>query len=457
MRSGVSTPANEIFRIFERYLPSRTGRCALQFHVVSEDKVRIDEEGNLFVELMVVIYDSADSESPQDIKQQEIYLGHFEQYPLERWFAYIEGHLRALPALVREFGSEVETLMPMDFFLYSRVLNDETLQTADDFAHLMSDPERIRAWKKERIREEWREMLEPCNLGEYVDEVRAMGRAALRLDLQRIENNAEDEGEDESDFPIGESRVGGDPDLPPEFAWPMIEDYPLTFVAQINLEEVALFETMNELPRKGLLSFFYAPLPPGDTPSNPVRVFHFLDIQNLERRHIPKDGERLTEYGIEFAAEHLFPSVESYFCYHSLLPEERVDEFYKSLAAGNAGPDPVPFNSLSYAITCMNDVYDHEGPTHRLLGHPDSIQGDPYLDIEMDQRPGRWDDWAEGTPEAYKIRKNALRWRLLLQIDAYQDDELLLNQDGGYFYFFIPAEALAKHDWTQVRGMLQCH
>lgn len=47
--------------------------------------------------------------------------------------------------------------------------------------------------------------------------------------------------------------------------------------------------------------------------------------------------------------------------------------------------------------------------------------------------------------------------QLLLQIDAQEANELLLNQDGGFFFFFIPADALAKHDWTRAWGVLQCH
>jgi uncharacterized protein YwqG len=138
---------------------------------------------------------------------------------------------------------------------------------------------------------------------------------------------------------VGRSRLGGDPDLPPTLAWPQIQGEPLVFVAQLDLAELARYEAATELPRAGLLSFFYAPIPPdGYELEHPVAVLHLRDRD-----------------------------------------------------------------------------------------------------------------------EALALREQALRWRLLLQIDAYQDDELLLNQDGGFFYFWIPGDALAVHDWSRVQGSLQCH
>ncbi|MCY1006916.1 DUF1963 domain-containing protein [Nannocystis pusilla] len=128
-----------------------------------------------------------------------------------------------------------------------------------------------------------------------------------------------------------------------------------------------------------------------------------------------------------------------------------------SSASAGRGGELVPFNPLEYFIAESGELDDHERPYHRLLGHPASIQGDPYLDVEIDTRPQGWDGWDDGSPEALAIRRRALRWRLLLQIDATERDELLLNQDGGFFYFWIPADALAVHDWSQARGALQCH
>nr|WP_276604885.1 DUF1963 domain-containing protein [Nannocystis sp. RBIL2] len=301
-----------------------------------------------------------------------------------------------------------------------------------------------------------------------------MARPSIRLHLSRSEELDEDEDEDDdadvdeddgdeddgddaevTDDP-GQTRLGGAPDLPPDLPWPEVDGVKLTFVAQFDLAELAGRAAARELPAHGLLSFFYAPIPPDGVRGHPVRVLHFTDLDALACRPVPPGVERLSAYDIDVADERLYPCVDSYFFYESLLPEARVLEVHRQRQQGKGG-ELIPFNPLECFIADSGELDDYERPYHRLLGHPASIQGDPYLDVEIDTRPQGWDGWDDGSPEALAIRRRSLRWRLLLQIDAQQDGELLLNQDGGFFYFWIPADALAVHDWSQARGALQCH
>jgi len=58
---------------------------------------------------------------------------------------------------------------------------------------------------------------------------------------------------------VGQSKVGGRPDLPAGFEWPHEEDdddAPLGFVAQIDLAEVAPHDLDHALPERGMLWFF---------------------------------------------------------------------------------------------------------------------------------------------------------------------------------------------------------
>ena len=62
------------------------------------------------------------------------------------------------------------------------------------------------------------------------------------------------------------SKWWGDPDMPENMQYPTIEvtedgetfDYPLTFVCQINCEDLAALDPENKLPHEGMLYFFAA-------------------------------------------------------------------------------------------------------------------------------------------------------------------------------------------------------
>ncbi len=65
---------------------------------------------------------------------------------------------------------------------------------------------------------------------------------------------------DDESLPVGGSKFGGCPDVPSDFEWPFWEEYngsyPLSFLCQINLADVAAYEIDNLLPKTGTLSFF---------------------------------------------------------------------------------------------------------------------------------------------------------------------------------------------------------
>ena len=54
------------------------------------------------------------------------------------------------------------------------------------------------------------------------------------------------------------SKWWGDPDMPEAMEYPMTEDYPLTFVCQINCEDIAALDPEGKLPHEGMLYFFAA-------------------------------------------------------------------------------------------------------------------------------------------------------------------------------------------------------
>lgn len=79
---------------------------------------------------------------------------------------------------------------------------------------------------------------------------------AIRLNLQKTER-----------ILFCGSKWWGDPDMPENMQYPTIEavdedgekmDYPLTFICQINCEDIAPFDKEGKLPHEGMLYFFGA-------------------------------------------------------------------------------------------------------------------------------------------------------------------------------------------------------
>ena len=60
------------------------------------------------------------------------------------------------------------------------------------------------------------------------------------------------------------SKWWGDPDMPPEMEYPMVadtedgEEYPMTFLCQINCEDLYEYDKEGRLPHEGMLYFFAA-------------------------------------------------------------------------------------------------------------------------------------------------------------------------------------------------------
>ena len=101
----------------------------------------------------------------------------------------------------------------------------------------------------------------------------------------------------DSAIPVGASKRGGVPDLPPDFAWPPASACPAVyegdtadvtelagFLAQINLAEIAGTQATRDLPKAGLLSFF-AYL---DDNFAAGKVAYFPDASALRRAKPPR-------------------------------------------------------------------------------------------------------------------------------------------------------------------------
>lgn len=100
-------------------------------------------------------------------------------------------------------------------------------------------------------------------------------------------------------IPLGQSRYGGPiADLPPDFIYP--ED--MTFVAQLDLKQIALYDKTGMLPKTGQLIFF------ADITENRGNVF-YADVDNSELVRVVKDHEDNFYDGV--LIERVFTSTEN--------------------------------------------------------------------------------------------------------------------------------------------------
>ncbi len=114
-------------------------------------------------------------------------------------------------------------------------------------------------------REELERKLESFRSGEVSVPLRAALAGRIRETLTLRGRSGE------SDVRTGGSRAGGNPDLPPDMAWPVLRNgTPMTFIAQIDLAEAAAADKTGLLPAAGMLYFFL-----GDTEPS-TRMEHLV-------------------------------------------------------------------------------------------------------------------------------------------------------------------------------------
>lgn len=120
----------------------------------------------------------------------------------------------------------------------------------------------------EGLSEEWLELIgyrlakliAVAEVPELKETAFRLARPALRMEKVALAD---------SKIPVGASKVGGWPDLPPGVVWPKGDDCKAIynddtagderlagFLAQVNLEEIAQTQAAKDLPQTGVLSFF---------------------------------------------------------------------------------------------------------------------------------------------------------------------------------------------------------
>ncbi|MHB1456140.1 MAG: YwqG family protein [Armatimonadota bacterium] len=285
-------------------------------------------------------------------------------------------------------------------------------------------------------------------LDEYISAIRSGGlsRYEKRLvDLCRSSIEITGEIVAERKIGIGESKIGGSPDLPPEIKWPRSENEPLSFVAQFKMSDTAVYDADYVLPPTGMMYFFYDAedgtwgYDPNDAGHWSV-IYYNGDSSRLKRRRTPSaisDEGKFKACRVSFSQGVSLPPWESYDVKKLDMSKQEMSSYQDIL---------LPL-----------DEYREMHTTHRLLGHPDVLQNDMQLECQYVTN-GIYcgDDSYLRDPRAASLEAGAADWRLLLQIDTDEDMEMMWD-DSGRLYFWIPKDALESRDFDKTWVMLQSY
>lgn len=242
------------------------------------------------------------------------------------------------------------------------------------------------------------------------------------------------------------SHLGGSPHMPPGFVWPRCGERPLSFLAAIDLAEVATAARTHQvpgldfLPEGGTLLFFYDDdaQPWGFDPAdrNGWRVIHLpTSATSLSAAAPPVDSEPLPPHHLGFEKIFVAPDMQSDAIEALNLSDEEED------------------NYIDYAI----DRYPDGTPHHQMGGYPDVVQN-PGMELECQLAANGLycgDGSGYNDPRRAELEPGAADWKMLLQLDT-DDDARMWWGDEGKIYFWVRGEEARAGNFDNVWLILQC-
>jgi uncharacterized protein YwqG len=287
-----------------------------------------------------------------------------------------------------------------------------------------------------------------------------MLRNSIRIETRRT---------NEEELTPGTSKFGGLPDLPPSLEWPSVEDTPLAFIAQISLTDVASYDIEGVLPTSGTLYFFYEVSGhnnlgayPEDSESWHVSYYDG-DLSMLAPTTPPSaldDRARFSACALEFSNEITLPQSESVYIDRLALSQRPGINWAEKLRTGQwtdeererlrIGQSRIwEDESYGEVTDYLYDLYEMgDAPRHRLLGHPDQLQGDMQRECELVSKGLTWDD------VNYREMTEATNWWLLLQVDSDENTGMMWG-DVGRIYYWIKEEDLRSCNFDDVCMIVQ--
>jgi uncharacterized protein YwqG len=271
-------------------------------------------------------------------------------------------------------------------------------------------------------------LFEDLQLDKYLDAIKPLVRPKIDLTLVPTE---------ESQFDRAKSKIGGQPHLPRDQEWPKNElGNSLSFIGQLNFEEVSKFDKSELLPKQGILSFFYCA---------DQEVWGFD----------PKDGQRFKVIYSENVNDLVKQSFPTDLQSHSIF-QANLLTFTSSLSLPTWQDDSI--EGLIQDEDFENYLEASSGSDNQILGYAKCIQGTMELECQLVTNglycgdPTGYED-----PKRNELEAGKKDWVLLLQIDSEEEKTGMMWGDSGRIYFWIKKQDLLNKDFSKTWCILQCY
>lgn len=297
------------------------------------------------------------------------------------------------------------------------------------------------------------------------EQIRTHGLSAIEERIVQVAKPAiriEPTPANDDDLPIGASKFGGNPDLPPGFQWPYWNNKPLTFLAQFELSDLSgmISPDNASLPERGWLLYFYSAdeQPWGgwkdDDGQLPYKYIFIRDNSTpLERIPHPTANDN---YGPIKA----LPPHQMHFRTKISIPAPLIKLELGDTAFPSGEDDQGELHQRYWEF--VDAAYAE--PRHHLLGYPYLIQGElegeyaiDVLDLEYDRAlaVSKYPDGRIADTNAI-ADKEAGNWQFLFQLSS-DDDLNYCWGDSGTLYTGILKASLSAKRLEDCRTILQCY
>ena len=239
-------------------------------------------------------------------------------------------------------------------------------------------------------------------------------------------------------FKIINSKFGGLPALPENIEWPKNNNnYPLSFIGQLNLSDFKNLETTKDFKNEGIIYFFLelgndgASYP--EYRNDSYKVIYLNKLPKISKtKKLPielKDIKALREVYFGFIQEINVPNSDS----------NIIKDFYKL--------ENLEKENYEYIEEILNYFNYTEILSHKLLGYPQQIQGCVARECY---------DSTESI-KLSRIEKDQ-EWILLFQFCCHDYNMKMYNQvdvNNEELYFMIKREDLKNNDFEKTKLIIQ--